>query len=194
MPEDQNILVPTAPEAWGTVETPKEEGFVTELPSGHVARVRRTLDLPVLLRAGKIPNPLAGIVHKMMETGATGFPPEANNPQVLSQLLELLDDTFVKCVMEPKFSRPESRNSTETEDEWSARVNAWTPPPGTASIFKVDINDKFYVFALAQGAAADLARFRAEQAAGVSALSESKSVPKPTKRTGGTVGTKRKGK
>jgi hypothetical protein len=171
-------LTPTSPEEWGARPVAAEQGFIATLPSGNVVRMRRTLDLPILLRAGKIPNPLADIVRQMLDTGNTQFPREAaEDSTALQQLLDLIDQNCVNAVIEPKVSAPDPRGINETFEEWQERANAWLPEPGTLSVFRIDMPDKLYIYAVAQGAAANLARFRDESEGFMAGLADEQDVP-----------------
>lgn len=180
----RNALVPSTVEGWGA-KKPTEDGFVTELPSGEIVKMRRTLDLPVLLATGRIPNPLANIVQQMMQQGTTAFPAEMQDMNAVKQLMELLDSTVVACILEPPFSKPDARGDDESEEEWTARLTEWKPDEGTVSIYAMDVQDKMYVFAVAQGGAADLARFREEQAAALGDVQAGEGVPSAAKRAVG---------
>lgn len=159
----------TPVEAWGRNTTSVEEGFVAKLPSGNVVRMTRTLDLAELLSTGRIPNPLAGIVQSMMEKGETSFP-ETNDMKTIEQLMDLLNTTFCRAVLEPRFSMPSVRKHNEKVDDYYERINAWEAPERTVPIFDVLLQDKMFVFAVAQGAAADLALFREQPGADVFSL------------------------
>jgi hypothetical protein len=103
--------VPTSPEAWGRSSSANQaDGFVVELPSGNFAKIRRTLDLPTLLRSGQIPNPLAGIVRKAMAEGdpdiLKNIPQEKSGP-VMEQLLDLMDTVVCRSMIEPRVTRPD---------------------------------------------------------------------------------------
>ena len=162
-PRNPNKLQVTTPEAWGTAPAPAEEGFITELPTGNVIRMMRTMDLPVMLATGQIPNPLASIVSEMMESGSQVFPAEqARDMQVMKQLMNLLNTIFCNAVLEPRFTMPEIQGEEESDEDYSKRINKWSPREGTVSIFNVVLQDKMYVYAVAQGAAADLGRFRSQ--------------------------------
>lgn len=192
-PDGTQELQVTSPTEWGARATPVENGFITELPSGNVIRMQRTMDMLVLLRTGQIPNPLAGIVQKMIDSGDPGFPADAaKNPNVAEQLLDLLDRTWMKAVIEPPFDAPrprgkseDGRNIEETQQQYIDRISKWSPAEGKISVFDVDVNDKLYVLVVAQGVAADLAKFREVTEESVAALSASERVPAATKRTGG---------
>lgn len=183
--------VPTSPEAWGRSSSAnKADGFVVELPSGNFAKIRRTLDLPTLLRSGQIPNPLAGIVRKSMAEGDPNILRDISQKDsgpVLEQLLDLMDSVVCKSMIEPPVSRPEIIKG-ESFDEYSERTANWNPEPGTISIFAIDTSDKLYIFAVSQGMATDLASFRSQASAvvlGVPAEPSVQRAPKPTSRTGG---------
>lgn len=196
-----------------------EDGFYADLPSGNRVFMTRTLDMPILLRTGRIPNPLAGIVQKMIDTRSTAFPKEAAEPEVIMQLLDLLNETAVRCIIEPPFDAPAKRQKGETAEEVTARLEDWLPaftkhgleqhrealeadPNHDAkplcgcqrkiSVWDLTMEDRFFIFAVAQGAAADLASFREQQASHVADLQAGEGVRKPTKRTGGTRPKKKK--
>lgn len=183
--------VPTSPEAWGRSSSANQaDGFVVELPSGNFAKVRRTLDLPTLLRSGQIPNPLAGIVRKSMTEGDPNILKDISQDQagpVMEQLLDLMDSVVCKSMIEPPVSRPEVIKG-ESFDDYSERTANWDPDPGTVSIFAIDTNDKLYIFAISQGMATDLASFRSQAGAVVLGVPTEPVLPrkaKPTSRTGG---------
>lgn len=184
--DEGNPLVPTSADAWGTREVPKEEGFVTELPSGNVVRMRRTLDLPVLLRSGQIPNPLAQIVRRMMDTQNPNFSTTEMTGEVLWQFMDLIDNTTMRCIVEPKLSSPPRRKKKESWEEWTESIMAWEPEEGTVSIFAIDLNDKLFVFALSQGMAADLASFREQTDAAMASLQTGGDVPRSPRGTSRT--------
>lgn len=183
----------TSAEAWGRKKS-TVDGFVTELPSGNVVKMRRTLDLPVLLQTGQIPNPLAHIVQGMMQQGTSEFPKEMQDMKAVQQLMELLDSTVERCFIEPQVSRPIPKGRdpeigpNETDEEFMARLSEWKPEAGKVSIFDIELPDKMYVFSVAQGAAADLARFRQESAAALGDVSLGEGVQDSASGTGGSVG------
>lgn len=187
----------TSPSEWGKKkEQTEDEGLLVPLPSGNVIRVRRTMDMMALLRAGRIPNPLAGIVQKMIDTGnidLAGAMKQAGNGQAKAsqQLLDLLDGSWMRSVMEPAFDSPALRGQLrdeggrlikpqETQEEYLARIEDWKPGEGKISIFDVDMDDKMYVFGISQGAAVDLARFRSEQDATLDLVHSVEAVSEPT--------------
>ena len=168
-PQNPNDLQVTSADAWGTHAPTVEEGFVTSLPSGNVVRMTRTLDLPELLATGRIPNPLASVVKEMMSKGITEFPP-TEDLDTVEQLMELLNATFCKAVLEPRFTHPGPRKHSEEMDSYLARVEAWQAPEGSVAVYNVLLQDKLFVFAVAQGAAADLARFREQPGSDIFSL------------------------
>ena len=181
-------LTPTAPGEWKTTQDqPTDEvGFIAELPSGNVVRMTRSLDMPILLKTGQIPNPLAGIVQKMIDTRSSTIPLDSTDTQSLMQLLDLLNETAVKVVLSPKFSGPERRKQGETAEAYQQRLEGWKPDPDTISIWDMTMEDKMFVFAVAQGAAADLARFRDEQERSLADLQASQGVREQALRDGGS--------
>lgn len=187
-------MVPTSVEEWDSVQTPDEAGFMLELPSGKFVRVIRNLDLDLLLKAGKIPNPLAPIIRKMMREQDPQLPMGdfEKDPKLLRQLMDMLQGNAARMMIEPKVSVPRQRNyddngvkSTveETEGAYEKYLEKWQPAKGTLSVFRINVNDLMYLFAVGQGAAADLARFRAESNPTLAPVPAVPAVGRPTKRT-----------
>lgn len=189
--ETDQKLTPTSATEWGKAQAAPEEGFITPLPSGNVVRMKRSMDMMALLATGKIPNPLAKIVSTMIDQGNPNFPTEQMDPAALRQLMNLLNDTACKVVLEPKFSQPIPQGKVpgkpkETWDEYVERVAEWVPDTGTISIFDVETEDKMFIMAVAQGGAADLTKFRDEQNAIMAGVQTGEGVgepPKPNRRT-----------
>lgn len=212
---DQN-QTPTPISAWKkspVLPKPKrEEGFIADLPSGNVVLMTRTMEMPILLKTGKIPNPLAGIVQKMIDTRNPEYPQEAMDTEVMMQLLDLMHETIVRSVIEPPFDMPAPRirggKDIETAEDYQQRLSEWKPDftedgakqhaelghdddsgcdcERKISVWDMFMDDRLYIFAVAQGAAADLASFRAEQERHVAGLQAGEGVRVPTKRTGGS--------
>lgn len=182
MPTEPALQV-TTPGEWGKKQVAEEEGFITELPSGNVIRMRRTMNMLTLLRQGRIPNPLASIVQKMIDTREINFNQVDADGKMAIQLLDMLDEGWLSAVIEPTFDGPEPRKPNESAEDFTERLNQWRPKEGAISVFDVDVQDKMYVFAVAQGAAADIARFREEQSAALESLEDVAEPPKPSKRT-----------
>lgn len=207
MTPDQKLPVdghqPTSIEDWGRAKS--VEGFIVELPSGNRCKVRRTLDLPFLLKSGQIPNPLAGIVQKQMDTQRPDLflNEAANHPQqskIVNQLGDMLDAQVVKMMIEPKVSRPNplgmdpANGRDEDWDHYLERIRDWQPDEGTLSVFDISMEDKVFLFSIGQGMAADLESFRAEAIATLDVVQAGKNVartPKSTSRTGGGTPKKR---
>lgn len=187
--DQEQALQVTSVEEWGKKSAPPEEGFICPLPSGSVARVKRTLDMPLLLKAGKIPNPLAGIVQRMIDTRSTDFPTEEMDAETLGQLYDLLIQNAYKMILEPPVDMPDPRGTKdgipikETAEEYQERLSKWQPKKGHLSIFAIEVPDMVYLFAVGQGAAADLESFRAEQVPTLDAPSPSRQVRRAAKRT-----------
>lgn len=199
----------------------RAEGFIVDLPSENVVLMTRTMDMPILLKTGKIPNPLAGIVQRMIDTRNPEYPQEAMDTEVMMQLLDLMHETIVRCVLEPPFDMPAPRvrsgKDIETAEDYQQRLSEWTPDftedgerehitlmdsdpehekscecERKISVWDMYMDDRLYIFAVAQGAAADLASFRKEQERNVADLQAGERVRVPTKRTGGSRSKKSK--
>lgn len=172
----------TSVEEWNAVE-----GQIIPLPSGRNIRVRRTMDILALLKAGKIPNPLGKFVQRMVDTGGrTEFDVKELGVDGLTKMMELVDDCVIRSVTEPKVVAPPVIEENEDPAKYMERVAGWRPTiPGTIGLNQIDIDDRMHIFLFAQGMAADLEPFREEQGEPVAPAPDVKAVPKKTKRTGG---------
>ena len=142
----------TAASAWSK---PAEivEGHLLTLPSGNVARLRRTLNLPHLLRKGKIPNPLAAQVEQMISSKKPVVQPSEDDKELLLQMIELIHSQLPKIFVEPRI---------ELEpDEWDEdEQGQWQPSEGAIAIEWLAPEDAMFAFSFAQGGPAEVARFR----------------------------------
>lgn len=164
MPTDQK---PTSAAEWKA----KKEGFVVELPSGNSARIRRSMDILVMLKQGRIPNPLAGLVHEMLQNKRQTLNPQDIEPEAFTQLLELVDQTAVKVMVEPRVEVPDADDPD------------WQPSEDAISLEDLTLDDKFFLFSLAQGGVSDLKSFREQQAEALAAPPDGGAVPRKAKRT-----------
>ena len=144
------------------------EGFLTKCPSGLVVKMRRTLDLHVLLKSGRIPNPLATIVQSMIDRGDVELDPSKVEGKAMQQMLAMVDECVVKAVIAPKIIL------LGEGDEL---------PEDALDISEVDPDDRMFIYSVAQGGAADLDNFRAQQDRVMASVPDVKRVPAATKRT-----------
>lgn len=159
----------TSADSW---TTPRMQGLVTPLPSGKVARLRRSIDLMIMLKTGQIPNPLNGIVQEMIRNQSPQFPTDKMDEKALMQMMDLVDNTVVMSFIEPRVERvPKDMDSDKH-----------VPSPGAISLADVDLRDKFFVFGFVQGGSTDLAPFRREPEPVMDAPQDVSRVQQPTKR------------
>jgi hypothetical protein len=148
----------------------KKQGFVVTLPGGNVIRMRRTMDLFSLVKAGKIPNPLAGIVKSAMKQGGGAPDPEEMaknlNEEAIVQMLELVDASIPKIVLEPRVvARPDDADFD------------WEPPEGAIEVTDLEVEERMFIYSVAQGGAADLESFREQQNSFMAPPSDGSDVP-----------------
>jgi hypothetical protein len=125
------------------------------LPSGNKARLRRTLDLPELLKAGKIPNPLAKVVNSIIGQAKPNF--ETNeDPEAMVQLIELINKQMPRIFVDPKVQ-------VEPADWDEDEKGEWAPDEGYLSLNMIGYEDRMFAFAFAQGGPSDVAQFRERQ-------------------------------
>lgn len=150
------------------------DGVVTELPSGKIVLLVRQLDLPVMLKSGRIPNPLAGIIRGMIGRGETSLPEqEFSDPVVFDQMMSMVDASVSSAMVEPKAIRPPVQGQhpatsiefSESDEAFQKRWNEYEDiladvQNNTISTDWISLEDKIFIFFFAQGGAADLATFR----------------------------------
>jgi hypothetical protein len=57
---------PTPADQWAS---PRKQGFIVELPSGNILRMRRIMNIVQAVKDGTIPNPLGDIVQRQISAG-----------------------------------------------------------------------------------------------------------------------------
>lgn len=150
------------------------EGFPIQLPSGKIARLRRTLDLLELIKAGKIPNPLADSINQMI-TSAGKFEIDKLPQEAVPQLLEMVDSMVPRIFVFPKVYLPPTGSGFD-----------WLPEdPEGISLLHVDLRDRMFAFGFAQGGPATLEPFRPEPAEAVADSTDGEPVPLPTESDAG---------
>jgi hypothetical protein len=162
----------TPASAWKR-KTETVTSFPVTLPSGNVARLRRTLDLPQLLTSGKIPNPLAGVVNEMITSKKPSADmrkvPEKDRIQVVTQMVQLINKQLPKIFVEPVVeSQPVHWDEAEQGE--------WAPNEGALSIDEIDPEDAVFAFQFAQGGPTEVASFREQSAALVADLADGEGV------------------
>lgn len=181
----QDQMQPTPADQWNS---PRKQGFHVKLPSGNVCRVKRTMDFLEMARKGEMPNPLAAIVIKMVESGEPIADLQKLPPESQLQMLVFIDEQVCRMMVEPRCMIP-----PEKDDEGNDVIaEFWQPPvAGCISILDLTQEDRLFLFNVSQGGPTDLASFRSMQEGLVEAVGSRKGVPKPTKRTGGVDRPKR---
>lgn len=138
----------TSAGAWNSA---RKEGFVIELPSGNVARLRKTLTLITLIRSGQIPNPLAKHVNKMVQERGAALDLKDLEPDAMMQMLDLVNNEIPKIFIEPRvYEVPDGEDAS-----------TWQPEDENGiSITDLAYEDRFFAYSFAQGGPSDLATFR----------------------------------
>lgn len=141
---------PVSAAEWKSART---KGFTIDLPSGQTVMVRRTFDMVRKLRAGEIPNPLAGHILRMIERNEAIVRTDEMTEEGVGQMLTMFDETCAAMLITPKMVvRP-------LDAAWD-----WAPPGDSISSEDMDLEDKVFLFMVAQGGTADLATFRQQSA------------------------------
>ncbi len=175
----QDNLAPTPAESWNG---PRVQGFLVELPSGNICRVKRLMDMKELAIAGKIPNPLGQTVMRMISEGEPALDLQQITPAEQVQAILFMDSQVCRMMIEPRCMIP-----PEKDDEGNDVIaELWKPPAGCISILDLTQEDRLFLFNVSNGGVTDLATFRRVQNGLVEVASSRPRVPRPTKRTGGT--------
>lgn len=161
--------------------TQTKEGFVTELPSGNFARIRRTMDLFDLLKNGQIPNPLAARIKDMLNSKGGGLPDlsqgEGDQGEAVTQMMDLVARQCVATFVEPRVEvKPDDWDPEAIDPDTKEKKGEWEPSEGAISIDDLTIQDRMFVFAFAQGMALDLSAFRGQPAAPVAPVTHGEGV------------------
>jgi hypothetical protein len=158
----------TSSEDW---KSPRKAGFLIELPSGNVARIRRTMNLLELVKSGQIPNPLGKIVEGMISRGEVGINMQTLDMEARIQALDMVDAAVVAAMVEPRVIIPPEGVNPEV----------FQTPPGAISIMDLTNEDKIFITQVAQGGTADVEKFREEQSRLMESLRFGTDKPVPPK-------------
>lgn len=208
---DQNAKVTSADE-W---RKQKEQGFIVSLPaSGHNCRVRRTMDLLHMVRTGRIPNPLAGLVQGFIKGEKSTISMADMDRETVSEMVKLVNTTVSRMMLEPRVQVMPEFDTMGDKDlyEWAKRLEVETPPQGAElteeeysnlrdeltwkwepregfiSAEDIELEDRFFLFSIAQGGTADAESFRQQQAQFMAAASAGEGISTEAKQPAGDKG------
>lgn len=141
------------------------QGIDLELPSGNVCKVKRGRGIQVFIKQGRIPNSLLNIIQKSMRDGEVA--PEslqtiATTPEMISDMVRMVDDVTVEMVLEPKVQKAPMNEDDRRDD--------------LLYVDEVDLDDKMFIFQWATSGAKDLETFRSRQNANVAALQSGEGI------------------
>ena len=151
----------TSGAAW---RSPRTEGYLIQLPSGCVARLR-PVALDVLIQNVTIPDLLSDLAAKSLweETASETI---AADPKLALQYMQLINCIVPAAMLEPVIvESPSAENEIALDD--------------------LDFTDKLSVFNLAIGPVEALRRFRDKQRADLQALSDRKDDGQQAEPVGG---------
>lgn len=153
-------------------KSPRKSGFLIELPSGNVCRIRRTFHLLELIKSGSLPNPLRSVVEDSMDKGQYALNLAAMDTEARIQALDLLDHEVVAAMIEPRVLIPPEGVDPEV----------FQAPPGAISIMDLTVDDRTFIVTVAHGGTTDVTKFRAEQESVVESVRPVTSDRLPPKR------------
>jgi len=138
--------------------------FELEVPSGHVALVRRP-GMEAFIKGGLIPNNLMPIVEQAMKGEVTDVKEVMAHVTMedLESITGLYDRVVLYCVISPEL-HPEP---AEGEDR----------DPEKLYVDEIEMDDKMFIFQWAVGGTSDVEQFRKEQAVAVSSVPAGEAVP-----------------
>lgn len=157
-----------------------DQGMIITLPSGNAARLKRTLNLPELLKKGKIPNPLAPIISEMLSQKKTTLAVKEQDGEAMMQMLDLVDSQIPNIFIEPKVQMEPTDWDDESQGEWA-------PDDDALALSDIDVEDRLFAFAFAQGGPADAGTFREQSQKALADLADVSDVEREAERLGGVV-------
>lgn len=161
----------------------KRLGGVMELPSGVTVKVRNPGGMKVFISTGMIPNSLMSIIQQGIESGQGAVAGDILNkdgkfdPQMMSDMMELMDNILIKTVIEP----PVHPNLTQEDVDRFNDDHPGLPnltnieqlrDPETLYADEFPDEDKQFIFQWVSGGTSDLERFRQRQTQGVGDLAK----------------------
>jgi hypothetical protein len=142
----------------------KYAGMPVTLPSGNVARLRRTFSMIKAIEKNAVPNPLKRIVNDAIKRAGEG-PWSVDFSEVseeeVANFIDLINEEVLTIFVEPQLV---VKPSDEELKEQGIDPDEWHPPEGCLDRADVSFQDRSFAYSFAQGAAADLTRFRDSEA------------------------------
>jgi hypothetical protein len=160
-------MASTEPQGVSEVSSWKKgrQGVLLTVPSGQRCKARR-IGLDVFLRNGTVPNTLMPIIRESMSTGDTDFKVDDFTPEMLEDLITMVDNIVMEAVVEPVLQRPPATAAERSDD--------------IIYTDDVDLDDRMFIFNWVVGGSSDLEKFRKEQAAAVDNLRPGADVELPS--------------
>lgn len=147
----KNKMKVTAAEQWRSL---RENGYMVELPSGNVARLR-PVSVAEMLKNGHIPDTLTPIAAEAIATTGSGIQTETI-VKLTNEVTDFLHLITVASFIEPRVVL------LDTPDD--------APPDGAISIWDVSLEDQAFVLSLTGAPTRALESFRQKQEADVEAV------------------------
>ena len=145
----------------------REDGFNMKLPSGKVARIKRTLSLVTAMQNGTIPNPLNSIVTELLEGRRKNLDVRSMDDEQRVAFMDLITNEIPSIFVQPRVELvPHGENPA-----------TWEPAdPDAISIADVGWEDRSFAYSFAQGGPASLEMFQQATAA-MEAMADVPAVP-----------------
>jgi hypothetical protein len=133
---------------------------VTELPSGNAVKIRKSVSLIGLLKAGRIPNPLMPVVRTMMKSTAPKDLEKVMDENFILQMNELIDLIVTLALVEPRCYAVPQPEKDESNEDYYIRLDNWQPPEGGISLLDLSEEDKQFIFSFIQSGVTEVEPFR----------------------------------
>jgi len=134
-----------------------------ELPSGNIC-LAINKGMRVFLEEGKIPNSLMEIVTKSIEgaegkttKGQAAMAEAAEDPKMLADMIVMIDNALVMCVVEPVIMPM----PTQVIDDKEV-IDESVKDPDLLYVDEVDMEDKMFIFQWCVGGTDSVEKFREE--------------------------------
>lgn len=190
MPESP--LSPTSATEWkkkgGKTPTPQP------MPSGNIALVKIP-GADIFFKQGMVPNSLKGTIQEAITKGEAPkmqeLEEQAEDRMALIQdILALANAVCVEAVVEPRvlpcvYTEQDHALGLCTAEQIGQVIPEHDRDKDALYVDEVDLEDRMFIMQLAFGGTRDLDKFRQGLEGDVELVPASKTVPKPTKRTGG---------
>lgn len=167
------------------------------IQKGQIPNPLREIVMSVIAEGDAGPANLAGHLQQYSNdlAGKDDEEKKEANRRLMVQFQDMINTVVCDTVLQPPLDMPPAMGEVtddagnvvdpnESTDAYFERLIPWEPERGSVSIFKVDLEDRMFLFTMSQGGVADAKRFREGQAAAVEALAHGEGVGRAAQHLG----------